>query len=538
MNPASEQIYLVWGQGLGVSALIATLPIAVVLYLLAVLRKPAWQAGLAGLVVASLVAVSAYAMSAKHLAAAIAYGATFGVFPLTWIIFWGLTLYRISVDTGRFDAIKSSIGAITADTRLQVLLVAFAFGAFLEGGAGFGTPVAVASAMMIGLGFSPYFASSACLLANTAPVAFGSIGIPVLTLAAITGLPFARLSADVGKICAPVSFLIPAYLIAVMCGRKAVVQVWPALLVCGGTFASLQFVVSNYIGAQLTDILSALGTLASLVLLLRFWQPAGSEHEGGPVRSGPMEGQRILSAWLPYLLLVICVLAWGYKPIQALLNHYTVSFGWPGLHNQIRRMPPVVGHSGPYAALYTMNWLSAAGTSCMAATIASVLLLRIPLRQFAQSMAIVARTLVLPTLTVSSVLALAFVMNYCGATGTLGLAFAATGVLFPFFSSLLGWVGVFLTGSDTSANALFGGLQVITAEKLGVGPVLMAASNSAGGVMGKMISLQTIAVAAAATGLPVPEQARLFRSMLKHSLLLATVIGLEVLVYAYVFRLP
>jgi lactate permease len=562
-----EQKYLIWGQGLVGSALICAIPIVLLLFLLGVKRRPAWQASLAGLGATVLLATGAFGTSWRHTLSSAAYGAAFGVFPITWIVFWALVLYRITVETGKFEVIKESVGTITADARLQMLLIAFAFGAFLEGGAGFGTPVAVAAAMMTGLGFSPLFASAICLLANTAPVAFGAIGTPVITLAGITGLPVDRLSADVGRICAPISFLIPTYLIAVMCGRAAVVEIWPALLVCGGTFAGFQFLISNYVGAQLTDILSSLASIFSLILLLRFWKPktisnvqtmdSNARWESGAderprgksaVRAGASStaavaiqtktysASEIAMAWLPYALLVIFVLVWGYKPVQQALNSLSVAFPWPALHNEIHRMPPVVTKAAAYGAVYNLNWLSAAGTSCMLATLLSALCLRMNIGHFLRVIGLVMRQLLLPTVTVAAVLAMAFVMNYCGATGTLGLAFAATGAMFPFFSSLLGWLGVFLTGSDTSANALFGSLQVVTAEKLGFGPSLIAASNSAGGVMGKMISLQTIAVAAAATGLSVSGQAKLFRFTLRHSVFLASVVGLEVLLYAYVFR--
>ncbi len=547
MSPAWQQSYLVWGHGLAISSLIAAIPTLLLLFLLAVLRWASWKAALAGLAATLLLATTGYGMSLRHTLSAAGFGAAFGLFPINWIVFWALVLYRITVVTGKFEIIKASIGALTTDMRMQILLVAFAFGAFLEGGAGFGTPVAVAAAMMTGLGFSPLYASSICLLANTAPVAFGAIGTPVITLAAVTGLPADKLSADVGKICAPISFLLPAYLIVTVAGVAGAREIWPALLVCGATFAGVQFLISNFVGAQLTDIMSSLSAIVALIILLRYWAPrrilraqTGSPSPNGhtPVLAIAHGGAReVTTAWMPYLLLVVFVLAWGYKPVQTLLNAPTFSFSWPFLHNEIQRMPPVVTKATAYAAIYNMNWLAAAGTSCMFAALLSAFLLRLKLRTFAGVLGTVTRQLFLPTVTVSAVLAIAFVMNYCGATGTLGLAFAATGVAFPFFSALLGWTGVFLTGSDTSANALFGSLQVVTASKLGLGQSLMAASNSAGGVMGKMISLQTIAVAAAATGLSVPEQAKLFRFTLKHSVLLASVVGLEVLFFAYGLRL-
>jgi lactate permease len=565
-----EQKYLLWGQGLAVSSLAAAVPILVLLVLLAVKRKPAWQAGLWGLAATGVLAVGGYGMSVRHTLSSAAYGAAFGLFPITWIVYWALVLYGISVKTGKFEIIKQSVGAITADMRLQVLFIAFAFGAFLEGGAGFGTPVAVAAAMMIGLGFSPLYASAICLLANTVPVAFGAIGIPVITLAGITGLPLSRLSADVGRLCAPISFIVPAYLIAAISGRAAVLEVWPAVLVCGGTFAGMQFLISNFVGAPLTDIAASLTAMGAMIVLLRFWRPkriclshesagaaflAGSNSRNRAVRQTDspqapaavlVERQiqrrytaaEILVAWSPYLLLVLFVLAWGYKPVQQALNTTTIPIRWPWLHNEVLRRPPVIPKPAAYAAVYSLNWLSAAGTSCMFAALFSAVFLRMKWGALLSVLLSVARQLFLPTITITSVLAMAFVMNYCGATGTLGLAFAATGAVFPFFSSFLGWLGVFLTGSDTSSNALFGSLQVVTANRLGFGKVLIAAANSAGGVTGKMISLQSIAVAAAATGLTVSEQAKLFRFTLRHSLLLAGIVGLEVMIYAYAFRMP
>ncbi|HLK21304.1 MAG TPA: lactate permease LctP family transporter, partial [Bryobacteraceae bacterium] len=437
---------------------------------------------------------------------------------------------------GKFEAIKHSIGSLTSDRRLQALLIAFAFGAFVEGAAGFGTPVAVASAMLAGLGFTPFYAAAICLLANTAPVAFGSIAIPIVTLAGITGLPLDRLSAGVGRICAPLSLIVPAYLILVMGGWKALRPVLPAALVCGISFAGMQFVISNFVGAQLTDLIASLTAIVALVLLFLVWKPKDIEDKPQSARiasAGPSAGQ-ILLAWSPYLMLVSCVLLWGYKPMQAPLNSVTAAIPWPGLHNLIARMPPVTARVSPYPAVFNLNWLSASGTACLIATVLTALVLRIPPVQFLKIFLSTLRQLAFSLVTLAAVLGLAFLMNYCGATATLGLAFAATGPSFPFFSALLGWMGVFLTGSDTSANALFGNLQVVTASKLGLNPVLMAAANSAGGVMGKMISLSSIAVATCATGMAREDEARLFRFTLKHSLLLASAIGLIVLFYAYV----
>ena len=464
------------------------------------------------------------------------YGAAFGLFPISWIIFWAIALYRVTVESGKFEIIKDSIGTLTSDPRMQMLLIAFGFGAFMEGASGFGTPVAVAAAMLTGLGMTPFAASAACLLANTAPVAFGSIGIPIITLAGITALPANSLAADAGRICAPISLIIPAYLTCAMGGRRSLKAILPGVMVCGATFATAQFLVSNFLGPQLTDIISSLSTMLALVILLRFWRPAAEEGVTINGNHKHHSAGQILVAWMPYILLVVFVLLWGVKPIQSALNSVTLTFPWPGLHNQIQRMPPVVTAPSNYAAMYTINWLSASGSACMFATLVSALLLGFTPGRFGKLLVGVAKQLIFPTLTTVSVLALAFLMNYCGGTGTMGLAFAMTGAMFPFFSSMLGWLGVFLTGSDTSANALFGSLQVVTAERLHLNPVLMAASNSVGGVMGKMISLQTIAVAAAATGLSTSDQSKLFRFTLKHSIILACVTGLLVLLYAYVLH--
>ncbi|HVP45376.1 MAG TPA: lactate permease LctP family transporter [Bryobacteraceae bacterium] len=532
------QNYTPVGGSLGVSALVAAVPVFVLLILLGVFRKPAWLSSLFGLAAAALVALGVYGMHAGTLVSAVAYGAAYGFFPIGWVVFTAILLYNITVATGKFQVIKDSVGSLTDDRRLQALLIAFAFGAFIEGAAGFGTPVAVAAAMMAGLGFSPFYAAGVCLLANTAPVAFGSIATPILMLTGITNLPLDRLSAGVGRICAPVSLIVPAYLVMVMGGWRALRGVLPAALLCGVAFGGTQFVVSNFIGPQLTDILSSLAAIGSLVLLFKFWRPKEDfnfdEHSSAHIAPPRHATNELVMAWAPYALLVVFVLLWGYKPVQTMLNGVTRSFPWPGLHNAVLRVPPVVLKTAPYAAVYTFSWLSAPGTACLFASLVSAVVLRMPVLQFARVFLATVKQLLLAELTIGSVLALAFLMNYCGATATLGLAFAATGALFPFFSSLLGWLGVFLTGSDTAANALFGNLQVITAGTLHMNPVLMASSNSAGGVMGKMISLQSVAVASCATAMKPEDEGRLFRFTMRHSILLASIIGLIVVFYTYV----
>ncbi|MBT9332196.1 L-lactate permease [Paracidobacterium acidisoli] len=538
-----SQTYLLFGKGLAFSAALAATPVLTLLLLLGVFRKAAWIAGLSGLGVTFLLAIGAYHMPTLTAVSAAMDGAAFGLFPISWIVFWAIALFRVTEETGKFEIIKDSVSRLTPDRRLQALLIAFAFGAFIEGAAGFGTPVAIAATMLTGLGFSAFGASALCLLANTAPVAFGSIGIPVVTLAGTTGLPLDKLSAAVGSFCAPVSLILPAYLVIAMWGMRGISGIWLPAGVAGVVFASVQFFVSHHVGPQLTDILASLTAMIALVVLLRVWHPTAEQTAEYAFEKPKATGKipehttlQVMYAWLPYGLLVICVLLWGYKPIQTFLNLGTYSFHWPFLHNVVRRMAPIVNRATPYPAVFNLNWFSASGTSCMTATVLSAICLRMSPRHFFRVLVSVAWTLLLPTVTVTSVLAIAFLMNYCGATATLGLAFSATGVLFPFFGSMLGWLGVFLTGSDTSSNALFGNLQVITAGRLGLDPILLAATNSAGGVMGKMISLQTIAVAAAATGLSVSDQAKLFRFTLKHSILLASVIGALALLYVYAFH--
>jgi len=551
-----DQVYLLFGHGLGFSALLAAAPIFALVLILGILRKPAWIAGFSGLAVTFILAIGAYHMPPLAAVSAAANGVAFGIFPVTWIIFWAIALFRVTVDTGQFEIIKDSIGQLTADTRLQAILIAFAFGGFLESAAGFGAPVAIAATMLIGLGFSPFSAAALCLLANTAPVAFGSIAIPILTLAATTGLPLLKLGAAVGRLCAPIAFFIPVYLIVAVGGFASLSGVLLPALVTGATYALVQLLISAILGPQLAGMLASLAAIAALIVYLRFWHPAKitpggvatdarfasvvtinePEAELAQTKIPNHRPTAVLYAWMPYGILVTCVLFWGLPPVQAAFNKFTILLRWPFLHDVVLRMPPIAPSPAPYHAIFNFNWLAAPGTACMVATILSALALRMPARIFLTLLAGVVRQLRLPTATVASVLAIAFLMNYCGATATLGIAFSGTGALFPFFSPLLGWLGVFLTGSDTSANALFGSLQVVTATRLGLDPVLMAAANSTGGVMGKMISLQTIAIAAAATGLPQSGEGKLFRFTIRHSILLAAIVGCLTLLYSYVFH--
>ncbi|MGE0449465.1 MAG: L-lactate permease [Vicinamibacterales bacterium] len=539
------------GGSLALSAPIAAVPIVVLFLMLGVWRKPSWMSALSALGSALVVALAVYGMPVSLALASTIYGAAYGLFPIAWVVFAAIMLYRLVVDTGNFEVIKDSVGSLTDDRRLQALFIAFSFGAFIEGAAGFGAPVAVAGAMLAGLGFDPFYAAGICLLANTAPVAFGSIGIPVVTLANVTGLPLMSLSAMVGRLCAMVSVFIPAYLIFVMVGRKRGLEVLPAIIACGVSFAGMQFIVSNYVGAELTDILSSLTCIIVMVAVLKLWKPKSIMRLPGD-RPPSTEvhrhsGRDIFIAWLPYLLLVVFVLAWGEPAIKRLLDTFTnglLPSGFnagtlnglnvPGLHNQVIRVPPVTPQPSPYGAVFTFNWLSASGTACMLATLVAALLLRVKPKQVVNAYVATFRQLSLAMLTIASMLGLAYLMNYSGMTSTLGLALASTGGAFPFFSAVVGWMGVFLTGSDTSANALFGNLQVVTANALNLNPILTASVNSAAGVMGKMISVQSIAVAVAATGMTSEDEGRLFRFTIKHSVFLMAVMGILSLLFAYV----
>ena len=542
------------GGSLGLSAPVAAIPIVVLFLLLGVWRKPAWMAALAALGSALIVALAVYGMPAQLAVISTVYGAAYGIFPIAWIVFSSIMLYRLAVDTGKFEIIKDSVGSLTEDRRLQAIFIAFAFGAFIEGAAGFGAPVAVSGAMLAGLGFDPFYAAGICLLANTAPVAFGSIGIPVITLANVTGLPVLALSAMIGRLCAMISLIIPGYLIVVMAGRKRALEVLPAIVACGVSFAGMQLVVSNFIGPDLTDIMSSLTCIIVMVAVLKLWRPKTimrleGEHPA-TMTLKRHSGREVFTAWLPYLLLVVFVLAWGAPAIKAAIDTWTNGLlpSWlpkaatglnglnvPGLHNSIARVPPVTGTIAPYAAVFTFNWLSASGTACFLATIASAVVLGVKPSRFVSIYKATFGQLSLAMVTIASMLGLAYLMNYSGMTSTLGLALATSGSAFPFFSAVVGWLGVFLTGSDTSANALFGNLQVVTATALHLNPILTASVNSAAGVMGKMISVQSIAVAVAATGMTTADESRLFRFTIKHSIFLMAIMGLIAMLYAYVF---
>ncbi|HTR26668.1 MAG TPA: L-lactate permease [Terriglobales bacterium] len=563
------------------STLVAALPIIVLLGLLAGFKvKPHWCA-IAGASTAVLVAIAFFKMPATLAAVSFAYGVAFGVLKIAWIVLAAVYLYDISVETGQFEIMKESVAGITPDRRLQVLLVAFCFGAFIEGAAGFGAPVAIAGAFMIGLGFKPFHAAALNLIANTAPVAWGAIGTPVHTLAAVTAMSESDLNAMIGRILPFTAVIVPFWLVKTMVTWRETFEVLPAILVVGVSFALTQFFWSNYVDSNLVDIMGGVVSIIATLIFLRFWKPKRiwrfeddapapalpqhaieiSDRVGGEWDAKQFDGfnrvhtysaGQVLKAWMPFAILSIFVLLWGLPSIKLAINKATTPAfqvmmpngklrpgpaGWdvPYLHNAVSRDVPVVQKPTPEAARYDFNWLSATGTGCFLAAIVSGLLLGLSPLGLVKTFW---RTLVrmrLAMIAISFMLGLGYVTRYSGLDAVLGLAFTRTGWLFPFFGTFLGWLGVALTGSDTSSNALFGSLQRITSQQLGIDPVLMCAANSAGGVMGKMVDAQSITIATSATE-QVGNEGIIFRFVAWHSFALCSIVGIIVMLYAYVFR--
>jgi lactate permease len=532
------QTYAPLGGNIFLSALVASLPVVVLLGALAFFHVKAHWAAILGLLVSLIVAIAVYGMPAKLGVAAALNGAAFGLFPIGWIVLNAIFVYDITLATGQFEVVKHTIAGLASDRRIQVLLIGFAFGAFIEGAAGFGTPVAICAAMLIGLGFKPLAAAGLALIGNTAPVAFGALGTPVITLAKVTGLNENLLSAMVGRQLPFFSVLIPFWLIWAMAGFGAMVEVWPACLVAGVFFAVPQFLVSNYLGPALVDIIAAAVSILATWVLLKFWQPkthwrfeGESSGKENLVRPSPAEAFR---AWMPWLVLSVLVFVWGLPPVKGLLNVlWNPTFKWPNLHNLVLKAPPLAPNPSPEAATYSFNLLSATGTALFLTGIVSGLLLGLkPGRLFGIFLHTLGRVKY-SLLTIAAMLALGFTTRFSGSDASMGLAFASTGKLFPFFSAMLGWLGVALTGSDTSSNVLFGNLQKITAQQIGLSPILTAATNSSGGVMGKMIDAQSIVVAGVATG-QQGEEGNILRYVFFHSLALAVLVGVLVMVQAYV----
>ena len=526
-----QQVYNPFGN-IWLSALTASIPVIFLFWALAWKRMKGQWAALGATVLAVLVSIIAYGMPVKLALLATLDGALFGIFPVCYIIVTALFIYHLSVKTGQFEVIKNSLASITDDRRMQALLIGFSFGAFLEGAAGFGTPVAITAAMLVGLGFNPLYAAGVCLIANTAPVAFGAIGIPIVVAGQVSGIPELAISQMVGRTLPLLSTIIPLYLTILMAGWKKGLQVWPACLVCGGSFAIVQFLTSNYMGPLLPDILAAIASIVCLVLFLRMWHPEESWHFPGEKLSLGREklrytGGQVLRAWAPFIILSVFVAAWGIPSIKTALDHlFLVKFEIAGLNNMILK------GTDPLHAIYSLNLLSAAGTAILFAGIFSVPITGANAQTGITVAIETVRRLLWPIFTISMILGFAYIFNFSGMVVTLGDAFASTGSFFPFFAPFLGWLGVFMTGSDTSSNAFFSKLHVITAQKIGVDPVVLVAANSSGGVCGKMISPQSIAVATSATGL-VGKEGDIFRFTLKHSLLLCFVVGIMVTLQAY-----
>ncbi len=525
-------------QNLAFSALLAAIPIIVIFYLLAIRRTPGQIAGGLALISAILVAIFVYKMPAGLAITASVMGALYGIFPIFWIVITAIFIYNMTVETGQFEIVKDSIATITDDRRLQALLIAFGFGAFLEGAAGFGTPVAISAGMLVGLGFNPLYAAGLCLIANTAPVAFGGIGIPIIVAGQVTGLDTMKISSMVGRQLPFLSVIIPIWLVVLMSGWKAAKEVLPACLVAGLSFAGVQWFSSNYIGPELPDILSSLACIIALTIFLKNWKPKNIwrfANEPAPtlaINRASLTFGKVVKAWSPFIILTIMVILWGLKPVVAALDTVTINWLVPGLHKLVIQVAPIAKQPNALAALYKINWMTAAGTALFIASILTAAVLGVGPGRFIAIFVKTFKQLLKPLITIPCVLGLAYIMNYSGMSSTLGLFLAGSGSLFPFFSPFLGWLGVFLTGSDTSANALFGNLQSVTGQQIGVDSVLTVAANSSGGVCGKMISPQSIAVATAATGL-VGKEGDLFSFTVKHSLVLAIIIGAMTYVQAY-----
>ena len=523
-----------------ISALLAALPVVVLLAAMAILRLKAHIAAVIGLLTALAVAIAIYHMPIRLALTTTAYGAAYGLFPICWIILPVIFLYQLTVKTGRFTALQQSLTNITEDGRLQLLLIAFALGAFFEGAAGFGTPVAVCGAILISLGFKPIQAAGLSLIANTAPVAFGALGIPVITLAAVTGIDVFQLSKVVAIILVPFCILVPFWLIWVYAGFKSMLEIWPAILVAAVTFASAQYLMATFFGPSLVAIVSSTSTIVVLIAFLRFWKPkrllnAKGEDITAMARKRVNHGAAgTFKAWLPWIVLSLLVFVWGLKQFNKPVDKATtINIPVAGLDKVVQRIPPVVAKPTAEPAVFKLNWAAATGTGIMLAAILSGFFMGLGpislLRAFAETVFNIRFTVI----TIAAMLALGFVTRYCGLDATMGLAFARTGALYPFFGTLIGWLGTATTGSDTSSNVLFGSLQKLTAQQIGISPTLMASANSAGGVMGKMIDAQSIVVASTATQ-QYGQEGSILRFVFWHSLGLAAMAGVVVYLLAYV----
>jgi lactate permease len=522
------------------STILAALPVIMLLAGMAILHLKAHIAAILGLLTALSVAVAVYHMPVRLALTTTVYGAAYGIFPICWIILPVIFLYQLTVKTGRFVALQQSLTNITDDGRLQLLLIAFALGAFFEGAAGFGTPVAVCGAILISLGFKPIQAAGLSLIANTAPVAFGALGIPIIALNGVTGIDVLVLSKMIAIILVPFCLMVPFWLIWAYAGFKAMVEIWPAILVAAATFATTQYLMATYTGPWLVAIVASASTIVVLIVFLRFWKPkrvlnAQGEDITRKIRQRFDHGAgATFKAWLPWLVLSLLVFVWGVPQFSLWLNKVTtVDFPVAGLHNFVQRVPPVVVKPTAEPAVFKLNWAAATGTGILIAAVISGLLMGLGLKSLAETFVQTVFSVRFTVITIAAMLALGFITRYCGLDATLGLAFARTGALYPFFGTLIGWVGTATTGSDTSSNVLFGSLQKLTAQQINASPVLMASANSAGGVMGKMIDAQSIVVASTATQ-NYGQEGTILRFVFFHSLALAALVGVFVFLMAYV----
>jgi len=521
------------------STIVAALPVIVLLSAMALLRMKAHLAAVVGLLTALTVAIAVFQMPMRLALTTAAYGAGYGLFPVCWIILPVIFLYQMTVKTGRFLALQLSVANITDDGRLQLLLIAFALGAFIEGAGGFGAPVAVCGAILISLGFRPIQAAGLSLIANTAPVAFGSLGIPVIALHAVTGLDVQVLSRVIAVILFPFCLLVPFWLVGIYAGFRGMVEVWPALLLGGGVFALTQWAMAAYTGPGLVDIAAATATIGSLIVFFRFWKPkhvrnARCEEIAPRIDSRVGLGATAtFKAWLPWLTLSVLVFAWGIPRFSHWMDAKTsIAIPVAGLHNVVQRVPPVAAVPAPEPAVFNLNWLAATGTGILVAAVLAGFLMGLGPWSLAKAFVHTVFSVRFTVLTIAAMMALGYVMRYCGLDATLGLAFARTGALYPFFGTLIGWVGTATTGSDTASNVVFGSLQQVTARQIGVSPALMASANSVGGVMGKMIAAPSIVVASTATE-TYGQEGTILRFVFLHSLALAALVGLFVLLMAY-----
>ena len=522
------------------SSFLAALPVIVLLGAMAVIRLKAHIAAVIGLIAALAVALAFYHMPLRFALTTAVYGAGYGLFPICWIILPVIFLYQLTVKTGRFHALQKSLTSITPDGRLQLLLIAFALGAFLEGAGGFGAPVAVCGAILISLGFRPIQAAGLSLIANTAPVAFGSLGIPIIALHGVTGLDLQSLSRVIAVILAPFCLLVPFWLVAIYAGFRGMVEVWPALVICGGVFASTEILMAFFVGPGLVDIAAATATMFALILFFRVWKPRRILNARGEDITAQIPKRIIQSsgatftAWLPWLTLSVVVFAWGIPRFAHWMDATTsVTFPIAGLHNVVLRVPPVSAAPAAEAAIFNLNWLGASGTGILVAALLAGLFMGLGPFALAKAFLETIFNVRLTLLTIAAMLSLGYVMRYCGMDATLGLAFARTGALYPFFGTLIGWVGTATTGSDTASNVVFGSLQQVTARQIGVSPVLMVSANSTGGVMGKMIAAPSIVVGSTATE-SYGQEGTILRFVFWHSLAMAALMGLVVLLLAYV----